>query len=256
MNFMKQNRAAFIKQLKKNASLLADKIYFPLLLSGAIKRFRKERRGALDFEASWELSNRFAYGLKRKSLNFNLVPFQKKLEIASLVKTVAEAKPKIILEIGTAGGGTLFYWTQAAAPDATIISIDLPFGRFGAGYLPTKAKFLKSLAQADQKICLIAADSHQEETFKKLTALLQGRKIDFLFIDGDHTYSGVKADFTTYGNLVGPGGLIALHDIIYHQFDPEAEVYKFWQEIKEHYRTEEYVEAEAQDGYGLGLIHF
>ena len=28
-----------------------------------------------------------------------------------------------------------------------------------------------------------------------------------LFIDGDHSYEGVRADFERYGRLVRPGGL-------------------------------------------------
>ena len=38
--------------------------------------------------------------------------------------------------------------------------------------------------------------------------------MDFLFIDGDHSYEGVKRDFADYAPLVRPGGLIAFHDIV------------------------------------------
>jgi len=36
--------------------------------------------------------------------------------------------------------------------------------------------------------------------------------IDLLFIDGDHSYQGVKFDFDHFGAQVGAGGLILLHD--------------------------------------------
>jgi len=36
--------------------------------------------------------------------------------------------------------------------------------------------------------------------------------IDLLYIDGDHSYAGVKFDFEQFGALVRPGGLILLHD--------------------------------------------
>lgn len=36
--------------------------------------------------------------------------------------------------------------------------------------------------------------------------------LDFLFIDGDHTYDGVKQDFDLYYEKVRPGGYIYFHD--------------------------------------------
>ena len=40
----------------------------------------------------------------------------------------------------------------------------------------------------------------------------QDIKIDFLFIDGDHSYEGVKLDFDLYSNLLSENGIIVLHD--------------------------------------------
>lgn len=40
----------------------------------------------------------------------------------------------------------------------------------------------------------------------------QDIKIDFLFIDGDHSYEGVKADFELYSKLLTDRGIIAIHD--------------------------------------------
>jgi hypothetical protein len=40
----------------------------------------------------------------------------------------------------------------------------------------------------------------------------QDIKIDFLFIDGDHTYEGVKLDFDLYSNLLSDKGVVVIHD--------------------------------------------
>jgi hypothetical protein len=40
----------------------------------------------------------------------------------------------------------------------------------------------------------------------------QDIKIDFLFIDGDHSYEGVKKDFELYSKLLSNNGVIILHD--------------------------------------------
>jgi len=74
----------------------------------------------------------------------------------------------------------------------------------------------------------------------------QDIKIDVLFIDGDHSYEGVKLDFELYSKLLAPKGVVILHDsdenysnslIIsedakkdYHSFDGPA---KFVKELQE-----------------------
>jgi predicted O-methyltransferase YrrM len=79
---------------------------------------------------------------------------------------------------------------------------------------------------------------------------LAGRPIDFLFIDGDHTYAGVKRDFEMYGALVAPGGLIAFHDI--RTTGREREVSEYWKELKKSNRCEEI--AYKPDHLGIGLL--
>jgi Methyltransferase domain len=40
----------------------------------------------------------------------------------------------------------------------------------------------------------------------------QNITIDMLFIDGDHSYEGVKLDFELYSKLLSPKGIILIHD--------------------------------------------
>ena len=42
--------------------------------------------------------------------------------------------------------------------------------------------------------------------------ILQDIKIDILFIDGDHSYKGVKLDFELYSKILSPKGIIMIHD--------------------------------------------
>lgn len=61
---------------------------------------------------------------------------QKTSEINQLVEFLfkyGQEKLKVILEIGTYKGGTLWMFSQVALDDACIISIDLPGGNFGGG---------------------------------------------------------------------------------------------------------------------------
>jgi len=42
--------------------------------------------------------------------------------------------------------------------------------------------------------------------------------IDFVFIDGDHSYQGCRNDMVNYFPLLRPGGILAGHDYGYHEF--------------------------------------
>ena len=81
------------------------------------------------------------------------------------------------------------------------------------------------------------------------------KKIDFLFIDGDHSYEGVKADFQTYKTLVRAGGLIAFHDIVDNDYDTSFGTQAFWKDIKNNYEHQEFIREQAENtGCGIGLI--
>jgi hypothetical protein len=85
----------------------------------------------------------FAFSFR--SLGVSIKPMQIKYEITKLLDIVANLKPKVILEIGTANGGTLFLFTRVASPDAKIISIDLPGGRFGVDILSIRLTSISNL---------------------------------------------------------------------------------------------------------------
>lgn len=182
-------------------------------------------------------------------------PSQVRDEILESLKILDNVKPKIMLEIGTANGGTLFLFSHIASRDATILSVDLPAGMFGGGYPIWKIPLYKSFALSDQKIQLIRADSHRHSTLERIKSILNEKEIDFLFIDGDHTYEGVKKDFEMYSSLVKNAGVIAFHDIVPGPTENVGGVPEFWQEIKSEYKYLEIVKDWNQGGYGIGLIY-
>lgn len=120
------------------------------------------------------------------------------------------------MEIGTASGGTFFLFARVCSPDAVIISLDLLWSQFGGGYSEWRTPLYKSFAVHNQKMYLVPENSHTLSALDKVETILKGRKLDFLFIDGDHTYEGAKKDFGMYSRLVGKGGIVAFHDIYVH----------------------------------------
>ena len=102
---------------------------------------------------------------------------------------------------------------------------------------------------------MIRSDSHQRLTLEGIREILDGDDLDFLFLDGDHTYEGVKQDFQMYSPLVKPKGLIAFHDIAPHPPETGCDVFRFWQEIREtQHVIDEYVADWKQGWGGVGLI--
>lgn len=205
--------------------------------------------------------------LNKKSLNLNdlvnicfynlgglITPAQVQDEILELLRILDETKPKVVLDIGTAGGGTLFLFSRVVSEDASIISIDLPGGKFGGSYPKRKFPLYKAFRLPKQKLHLIRADSHSPTTLRKVKNVLNGKKVDFLFIDGDHTYEGVRMDFEMYGPLVKEGGIIVFHDIVIGPKENVGGVPKFWSEVKDNYTNKEIVKDRAQGGYGIGVL--
>ncbi|SRR6266699_2470383 len=182
-------------------------------------------------------------------------PIQVKEEISQLLQTIVKNSPRTVVEIGTANGGTLFLLTRVAAPRATLISIDKPNGSFGGGYPGSMMPLFRSFARDGQEVTLVRRDSHDVETFSLTRKVLNNRRIDFLFIDGDHSYQGVKSDFATYSPLVAEGGMIALHDIVPGLRSHVGDVPRFWTEVRDRYKSRAIVKDWNQGGAGIGLLN-
>lgn len=177
-------------------------------------------------------------------------------ELAQLVERVAELAPRVVVEIGTCHGGTLHAWCECAADGALIVSIDLPDGEFGGGYAPGDTPKLLGFAKRGQSVKLLRGDSHESRIRTALVNVLNGRMIDFLFIDGDHTYEGVAQDFADYSPLVRPGGLIAFHDVVPHPGDVRVEVHRFWDNLRasELFATKMIRTHGDYEGCGIGTL--
>jgi predicted O-methyltransferase YrrM len=177
-------------------------------------------------------------------------------EIVPALERIERLRPQRVCEIGTAAGGTLYLLTRVSAPDALVVSIDLTIS-------PHTRALRERLARPGQRVVSLAGDSHSEETAVRMEQLLDGQPLDALFIDGDHSYDGVRADFERYGRLVRSGGIIALHDVnedfrTRHGIvtpSISGDVPRFWRELKERHRTEELIADPEQDGFGIGLVY-
>ena len=243
-----------LASVAKEATL---RLLHPVLAPVAGRRRRRRAEGIEGIDELIELAFEF------DDFGITIEPGQMRWEIRGLLEVLRQRPRGRILEIGTANGGSLFLIAQSAAPDARLISVDLHKGEFGGGYPAWKIPLYKAFTQRGQQLDLIRGDSHAPATVERVSQLLAGEKLDFLFIDGDHTYDGVRQDFESYSPLVRPGGLVGFHDIA----PPAAggsqeggptllvgEVPQFWNEIRDRYPSTELIDPSGNGYFGIGLI--
>lgn len=163
---------------------------------------------------------------------------QEREEVLGLGVFLISNKPHNVLEIGCKLGGTFEMLCNVATGKK--ISIDLPGGIHG-GWMMKDHPYLgdayklrnEYFERTYPNVVMLTGDSHKSQTYHNVRDVLGGEKIDFLFIDGDHTYEGVKQDFEMYRQLVNPGGWICFHDIndTPHHREIDVWVGKFWKEL-------------------------
>lgn len=135
-------------------------------------------------------------------------PEQCIVNIRSIIEEVVKIKPKIYLEIGAAGLGTfrIFESLLPPSPQGLAIGVDNTISENAI----ERWKDYKPVSGCD--VSLIEGDSASEVVKKEVIEKLAGRKVDYLLIDGLHTYEHVKSDWEDYAPLVRSGGIVTFHD--------------------------------------------
>ena len=180
---------------------------------------------------------------------------QKWSELSQLIRLLRPLRPKWVLEIGVCSGGTLALWSRLADPSAHLIAMDVEINA-------DAEERVRSAMTFTQTLHLLKHDSHREAARQDLVSVLNGNRLDYLFIDGDHSYDGVRQDWEMYSGFVRSGGLVAFHDIVPDhalRFGIQTEhnaggVHEFWRGIKLSFAHHEFVEDPSQNGYGIGVI--
>lgn len=166
---------------------------------------------------------------------------QYKPEFEELLRLFRILNPSQILEVGTHYGGTLYQWIKNSDIYSLIIAVDNQHINLDK---------YKDWKEDTQLVVPIKGDSQDEEIISRVKKY---SPYDFIFIDADHSYDGVKRDWESYRGMTSPdrNSLVVFHDILWH---PHAEVYKLWREIKGDYEHYEFVSHPDQDGCGIGVL--
>jgi cephalosporin hydroxylase len=177
---------------------------------------------------------------------------QRTWELMRLVSLYFDLQPLRVLEIGTEIGGTLWHWLQNAIPGSVVVSVD-DMASLNGEQREKLPGMWQSWCPQGVRFEKITGDSKDPQIIAKVKELLL--QVDFLFIDGDHTYEGVRADWMNYGPMVRRGGLIAFHDLITPDFGKHVKVPQLWKEIQDAgYITMNLFADPSENWGGIGVV--
>jgi predicted O-methyltransferase YrrM len=130
-------------------------------------------------------------------------------EAALLFRLARDVQRGPVVEIGRFKGGSTLIMASALPDGVELWSYDAHVALrpdMPGSLLDAELRGALERFGLDAQVKLIVADSR--------TADPPPQPIELLFIDGDHTYEGAKADFERWGAFVAPGGRVLFHDAV------------------------------------------
>lgn len=182
-----------------------------------------------------------------------LTPVQLQDEFSPLLHLIAGLDINSYLEVGV-GRGDTFHEVSSVLPKGSLcVAVDKPASAWG---------FSDSQKMLERAVADVKANGREAHLIigcsQDASVVAQAKdfgEFDLVFIDGDHTYEGVKADFDNYTE---GARYVVLHDIaappIPNAVGEVIEVARFWDEIKTQYRYIEFIDNGAQYPMGIGVL--
>lgn len=142
-------------------------------------------------------------------------------EAALLYGIVARIPARRGVEIGRFRGGSTVMLSAAMPDNGRLVSIDIQ---------PKDDDAVRAALRhigTDHKVALVVSDANDVDYDEEL---------DFVFIDGGHSYEAAKKDHLKWGALVKKGGLIVHHDMAMGRPDalPHAALLRLQEDIVRH----------------------
>jgi len=137
-------------------------------------------------------------------------------ELEEIARLVSKTKRQVFVELGCYKFNMTIIFTLLSLDNPLMISVDK------TDYSPERRQLLTEMFGKFFKFVL--GNTHDPAVIKNVEGILRGRKIDILFVDGDHTAGGMDADAQNFLQYMDPEGYIIWHDItrssveVVHQF--------------------------------------
>jgi predicted O-methyltransferase YrrM len=117
------------------------------------------------------------------------------------------AGKRCLAEIGVWHGVTTCRIRKAMSPAATLFAVD-PFSKGKLGFSVQRMIAQREVGRVPNGTVVFLRMKGDEAA----SGLAGKCKVDFVFIDGDHSYEGLQSDWNGWAKLISVGGVIALHD--------------------------------------------
>jgi predicted O-methyltransferase YrrM len=119
------------------------------------------------------------------------------------------ASRRRVVEIGVWHGVTTQRLRAAMASGGELFAVD-PFPTGRLGFSAQRVIAHREVARvANGTVHWVRATGHEAG---RAYAATGKPAVDFVFIDGDHSYGGLSGDWMAWSPLVAGGGIVALHD--------------------------------------------
>jgi hypothetical protein len=136
------------------------------------------------------------------------LPAQAEAEFAQLLELFRREKVRRYLEIGSRYGGSFNAVMRSLPPGSFGLAVDLPGVSWGRSSSETTLRRVVSdLRKVGYGAALLLGNSQDAAIVE---AVAKHAPFDAVFIDGDHSYAGVRADWLNFGPLAR---IVAFHDI-------------------------------------------
>lgn len=169
-------------------------------------------------------------------------------ELAAFVAVLRQEGVRSYLEIGAKWGGSLRWIALSLPAGSRIVAVDLPH----EGSNETLTKTVEELKVEGYDAHLIWGDSADPKTIEAVRGL---GPFDAVFIDANHSYAYVLADWLNYRDSAK---IVAFHDIAWHRapewLGTRIDVPRLWREIKDDYRHEEFKFCRTGKNNGIGVL--
>ena len=130
-------------------------------------------------------------------------------EAALLFRLARDVKTGPVAEIGRFKGGSTIVFASALPEGIQLWSYD-----FHVALRPDMPGEQLDAELHDALVRLGVADHVHLVVGDSRTVEPPSHELELLFIDGDHSYEGAKADFERWSRFLRPGGHVLLHDAV------------------------------------------